>query len=132
MYLFVYGTLRRTPSHRSGNSAHDKFLSQAIYCGTASIAGHLISLGAYPALIVDSNSTTNVKGEIYRIQESDLVALDLYEEIEPLSTNNEFQRVQKPITSDAGEQFSVWIYLLNSDEGDYKKYDVIESGDWCA
>jgi gamma-glutamylcyclotransferase (GGCT)/AIG2-like uncharacterized protein YtfP len=134
MHLFVYGTLRKTPSPRSNSDSHQRFLSNALYCGTASVAGQLISLGSYPALILDEHSNHKVKGEIFKIDASDLQTLDEYEEIDPHSSNNEYQRIHKNILADSGDEYFVWIYVLDHSffVKNQDKYDVIESGDWCA
>jgi gamma-glutamylcyclotransferase (GGCT)/AIG2-like uncharacterized protein YtfP len=133
MYLFVYGTLRRKPSPRTKhsllNAAHQRFLVHAKYCDEASVKGYLYSLGEYPGLILDENSMHQIKGEIFQIEESDLQKLDEYEEIDPLSTSNEYQRIQTEITADSGERFLAWVYILN--DGDRKR-EIIQSGDWCA
>lgn len=128
MYLFVYGTLRKTPSPRA-ISAHSKFLSDAIFCGIASVKGYLYSLGHYPGLLLDDDSPTSVKGEIYQISEKTLATLDEYEEIDPTKTNNEYHRIKKIITDGEGENFSVWIYAIaRKPEGK----ELIESCDWCS
>ena len=129
MYLFVYGTLRKTPSARGNNDAHQRLLSQASYCGTAWIQGQLVSLGAYPALILNDHAEARVKGEIFKIAEKDLQQLDAYEEVDPHSNHNEYQRIQKEIIADCGNAYSVWVYVLNNNSGNY---EVIESGDWCT
>jgi gamma-glutamylcyclotransferase (GGCT)/AIG2-like uncharacterized protein YtfP len=129
MYLFVYGTLRQTASSRGNNDAHRRFLSQASFCGTASVAGQLVSLGAYPALILNDYANSQVKGEIFKITENDLKKLDEYEEIDPRSNHNQYQRIQKEIIAESGIHYSAWIYALNNNDGDY---EIIESGDWCA
>jgi gamma-glutamylcyclotransferase (GGCT)/AIG2-like uncharacterized protein YtfP len=129
MYLFVYGTLRQTPSLRGNNQAYHRFLSQARYCGTASVEGQLVSLGTYPALILNDHAKNQVKGEIFKIEEKDLQKLDEYEEIDPHSSHNEYQRIQKEIIADSGKHYAVWMYVLNNKAGDY---EIIESGDWCA
>ncbi len=128
MHLFVYGTLRKTYSSRAA-SAHSRFLSDAVYCGTASISGYLYSLGNYPALIFDEHSPILVKGEIYQIDEKTLTILDEYEEIDPQNPNNEYQRRQLEIITDRGNALSVWAYVMNQ-EPDGK--ELIESGDWCC
>ena len=127
MYLFVYGTLRKTFSPRAA-SAHSRLLSDAIYCGTASIAGYLYSLGNYPALVFDENSPSLVKGEIYQNDEKTLAILDEYEEIDPQKPNSEYQRLQIEILTDQGQALSVWVYLMNQ-KPDGK--ELIQSGDWC-
>lgn len=128
MHLFVYGTLRKTHSPRAA-SAHTQFLSDAIFCGAASVKGHLYSLGHYPGLLLDDDSPTNVKGEIYQINQKTLAILDEYEEIDQAKTNNEYQRINKMITNDQGEKFSVWIYMVNQKPAGK---ELIESGDWCS
>lgn len=134
MHLFVYGTLRKKSSPRSNSDAYRRFLSNAFYCGTASVSGQLISLGSYPALILDNGTGMQVKGEIFKIDAKDLQTLDEYEEIDPQSPNNEYQRIQKNIRADSGEEYSVWIYVLDQSflSNKNKKFEIIESGDWCA
>jgi gamma-glutamylcyclotransferase (GGCT)/AIG2-like uncharacterized protein YtfP len=133
MYLFVYGTLRRKPSPRtkkvSLGKAHLHFLINSPYCGEASVKGYLYSLGEYPGLILDETSTLNIKGEIFQIEESDLHKLDEYEEIDPLSTSNEYQRIQKIIIDNSGNNFLAWIYVLKDKN---RIIEPIDSGDWCS
>lgn len=127
MHLFVYGTLRKTFSPRAA-SAHSRFLSDAIYCGTACITGYLYSLSNYPALVFDENSPSLVKGEIYQIDENTLTTLDEYEEIDSQNPNNEYQRCKLDIITDQGQALSVWVYVMNQ-KPDGK--ELIQSGDWC-
>lgn len=128
MYLFVYGTLRKTFSPHAP-SAHHRFLADAIFCGKASIKGHLYSLGNYPAFVLDENSPTLVKGEIYQINERTLTILDEYEEIDSQNPNSEYQRRKLDIVTDHDQALSVWVYLMNQ-QPDGK--ELIESGDWCC
>lgn len=127
MHLFVYGTLRKAYSSRA-SSLHHKFLSDAIFCGTASIKGYLYLLGHYPGLVPDENSPTHVQGEIYQINKKILATLDEYEEIDPDKTDNEYQRINRIVTNGHGENFSAWVYVMNQQpEGQ----QLIVSGDWC-
>lgn len=128
MYLFVYGTLRKTPSPYAA-SLHNNFLADAVFCGTASIKGCLYKLSHYPGLFIDDNSPIDVKGEIYKIDETTLTILDEYEEIDPAKNNNEYRRINKIITNNEGDSFSAWIYVINQ-KPEGKK--LIESGDWCS
>jgi len=129
MHLFVYGTLRKKPSSRVLNTVHQQFLSQAMFCGEAKLNGYLYSLGSYPGLLLDDLAESQVTGEIYQINETDLELLDAYEEIDNDSENTEYQRILKTIVSDSGEKFSVWIYVMKTSTNGI---ELIISGDWCA
>lgn len=128
MYLFVYGTLRKTFSLRAP-SAHHRFLADAVFCGNASIKGYLYSLGQYPALVVDDNAESGVKGEVYQITEETLAILDDYEEIDPNNPRSEYQRRFVNLVTVQGQTLSAWVYLLNQ-QPDGK--ELIKSGDWCC
>jgi gamma-glutamylcyclotransferase (GGCT)/AIG2-like uncharacterized protein YtfP len=70
--LFVYGSLKRGFRHHS-ELAGAHFVSEV-----RTIRGYtLVSLGPYPALIVSGRD--HVAGELYRVKQSHLQRLDLFE-----------------------------------------------------
>ena len=77
--LFVYGSLKRGFRHHSELAGAD-FVALA-----RTIRGYtLVSLGAYPALIVSGSD--HVAGELYRVKQSHLLRLDVFEGYDYLRT----------------------------------------------
>ena len=108
--VFVYGSLKR------GHSNHG-FLHGADLLGahTTRAAYTLLDLGYFPGVI--SGGTTAIQGEIYRIDDDTLRALDRLEGHPEL-----YQR--EVIATPYG---SAYIYLLTAAD---ETYPVIESGVW--
>lgn len=61
-HLFVYGTLKRKRSPQAARLEQDCF-----WAGEARLAGRLIDLGAYPALLPATGPHDFVKGELWRL-----------------------------------------------------------------
>jgi gamma-glutamylcyclotransferase (GGCT)/AIG2-like uncharacterized protein YtfP len=115
--LFVYGTLRRGCDNPWAAKLH----AASHYEGPATIAGSLYRIAHYPGLVEDL-TTGPVKGELWRPREFDklIAQLDDYE-------GRDYQRVNRTVTTPAGEPVSAWVYLfVASIEGKPR----IESGDW--
>lgn len=106
-YIFVYGTLRRACS----TGAHDKYLAGATFIAPAKIKGKLFKVSYYPALIIDEAADW-VVGEVYQLASTEqLAALDAYEECTyPALPEQEYQRRNVEVLTDAGEYLSVWVY----------------------
>ncbi len=105
--LFVYGTLM------SGFSAHTflidaQFISHGILYGARLV--HLEE--GFPGVIEGEGE---VFGEVYRVDEITLKAIDLYEEFnELLPKESLFIRKVKPIRLiPMNEWVEAWVYLLN-------------------
>lgn len=110
IYVFVYGTLRRTCS----TGAHKTYLQGATFIGDARIQAKLFRVSYYPAIIL-SNEDEWVNGEVYRlVDEAQLHALDDYEECSlPANNEQEYRREQIRVKLTNGEQLNAWAYIYN-------------------
>ena len=109
--IFVYGSLC------SGEAAHSR-LAGAGFVGEAwSRARYtLLDLGPYPGLV--ASGQTRVRGELYRVSESLLRELDIYE-----GHPHEFVRSRIDLESDGQAEGYLW-------QGDPLEGTVVGSGDW--
>ncbi len=101
--LFIYGTLKR------GGSNHHH-LAQQIYLGDArTVAGYcLYSLGAFPGMVREPGAKTEVIGEIWRVDDATLAALDVLEGVAEKLYAREPVALQAPFE---GMQVLTYIYL---------------------
>lgn len=104
-YLFTYGTLLSGFKHEVLTSI-SKYVTLV---GPATIKGALYDLGDYPGLVEEPNG--EVQGELYSIQEPELVfkVLDEYEGLD--APNPEYQRVKKVIFLPGGNEIESWVYI---------------------
>jgi gamma-glutamylcyclotransferase (GGCT)/AIG2-like uncharacterized protein YtfP len=118
--LFVYGTLRKGASH----PPHRTLAREARFAGTATFQGRLYDLGRYPGVVVSSNRTDRVYGEIYRLGQAAAVfkRLDRYE-------GGHFKRRRLPVSISTGKKISAWVYLYC---GEVRENKRIRSGDYVA
>jgi gamma-glutamylcyclotransferase (GGCT)/AIG2-like uncharacterized protein YtfP len=123
-YIFVYGTLRRACL----TGAHDKYLADAIFIAPAKINGKLFKVTYYPALVIDA-AADYVIGEVYQLASTEqLERLDVYEECTyPALPEQEYQRLQVIVQTDAGEYLSVWVYAYQRAS---EQLEFIASGDF--
>lgn len=117
--VFVYGTLRR------GGSNHFR-MANAEFLGTGTIAGTIHRIDWYPALVC--GGAGEVKGELYRVCEDHLRALDVFEGIVPDEGEpREYRRVKVEVTLDPGEKESAWVWeWIGSLDGT----EALVIGDW--
>ncbi len=112
MYLFVYGTLKKS----SGHVAHALLNNDCIYQNEGYFFGELYDLGDYPAAIEIKNSPQKVLGELYRITNPQnlFARLDDYEEC---SANypmpHEYLRKMITVYDQQHQPFEAWCYLYN-------------------
>lgn len=126
--IFVYGTLRRDPTHDLYHllARHGRFI------GDARVQGRLFDLGAYPGMALDDTNGF-VTGELYEVAvnwPSVIARLDEYEgcssnDAEPHEYRRELVQALRP----SGEPVRAWAYVLNRDP---QGLPVIESGDYLA
>ena len=90
-HLFVYGTLRRAPSH-----AMHQLLLPATFVGRGTFQGALYDLGSYPAAVASDDPAARVRGG----------SAD-----DPAP--QEYRRVVAAITLEAGGKVSAYLYLFN-------------------
>lgn len=123
-YIFVYGTLRRA----CATGAHQTYLAGAEFIAPAKINGKLFKVSYYPALVIDETAGS-VVGEIYQLASAEqLECLDNYEECTyPALPEQEYQRLQVTVQTDAGKHLSVWVYAYQHAS---EHLECIASGDF--
>lgn len=118
MYIFVYGTLLR---------GMERFMAlyNSSFTGSGVINGLLFDLGSYPGI---SDGSNPVFGEVYKIDDETLKALD---RIEGYTSGDEKyslylrRKITVTMLSD-GSTVSAYTYLHNS----FENRNIIESGDY--
>jgi gamma-glutamylcyclotransferase (GGCT)/AIG2-like uncharacterized protein YtfP len=137
-YLFVYGTLRTgQESHNILKSIDAKLIAQGLTSDNLLLIGNKNINFPY---LIDVNFGKGIKGEIYKINEDNLILLDELEEHQ-----NFFKRKKKSILYyDCGmcnknqpKTLTCWTYVIDDKiviqkiVGKIKEsFDIIESGDW--
>jgi gamma-glutamylcyclotransferase (GGCT)/AIG2-like uncharacterized protein YtfP len=116
--LFVYGTMRQ------GQTARSLVANSITKSVNAFTSGHIYAFPmGYPGY-TEGDGKGRVIGEVVWL--TDLAAtfglLDAYE-------GEDFARVIKQVTTDAGEQTWAWIYTL-ADPTAIKLGTLVEDGDW--
>jgi gamma-glutamylcyclotransferase (GGCT)/AIG2-like uncharacterized protein YtfP len=127
--LFVYGTLRRDPSH----DMFHLLARAARFLGEAEVQGRLYDLGAYPGMTL-TNDDRLVKGELYEIHserwQETIRQLDEYEGCsEADHPPHEYRRELVDARLETGERLSAWSYVLNRPSASLPK---ISSGDYLS
>jgi gamma-glutamylcyclotransferase (GGCT)/AIG2-like uncharacterized protein YtfP len=106
--LFVYGTLM------SGFSGHEAFLVDSQFVSHGILYGaRLVHLEeGFPGALEGEGQ---ILGEVYRVDEFTLKAIDLYEEFNELFPEKSFYlRKLKPVwLIPMNEWVEAWVYLLN-------------------
>lgn len=124
--VFVYGTLRR------GGSNHFR-MNGAEFVGAGRISGSIYMIDwnpalTYPALVCDGLGC--VRGEMYRVGDSQLAALDEFEGIGVDSwRNDEYRRVGTRVILDDGTEETAWVWEWNSTVQNAVR---LEDGDWLS
>ena len=112
--MFVYGTLMR------GYALHLLLARASKFLGEGRVHGRLLDLGRYPRLVEGAGS---VRGEIYRLDDSELLAvLDRAE-------GYNFGRRRTTVTLANGRRARAWIYRYRGPQnravpipdGDYRR-----------
>lgn len=120
--VFVYGTLRK---HESNHFLLKDAECIARQCWTN---GKLFdSHHGYPFLTPSKNN--RVFGELYRVNEAQLEALDRLEGYHGPSGNNLYDRKIQTVYTDLGT-YEAYVYVLPNSEY-IKSMDEIKNGDWC-
>ncbi|GDX85875.1 gamma-glutamylcyclotransferase [Methylococcaceae bacterium] len=115
MYLFVYGTLRKSSNH----TAHELLGKNCIYQSDGYFYGKLYDLGDYPAAIQIENASEKVFGELYRIINAKNLfeRLDDYEECDAnYPMPHEYLRKMITVYDQTHQPFQAWCYLYNLSE----------------
>ena len=111
--IFVYGTLRRDPSHEMFHllAKYGRFV------GDATVSGRLFDLGEYPGMV--RSDTGEVVGELYEVDQANwgdvIERLDRYEGCsfdDPLP--HEYRRELVNANLVGGVVLRAWAYVLSS------------------
>jgi gamma-glutamylcyclotransferase (GGCT)/AIG2-like uncharacterized protein YtfP len=126
--VFVYGTLRK------GGSNHFR-MDGAEFVGKGTVGGGIYLIDSNPELIFPALKLDNegrVVGEVYRVSETQLIALDAFEGIsERYEEPYEYRREMVTVEMDAGDPVNAWVWVWNScldgakplPEGDWLLYE---------
>lgn len=108
-FVFVYGTLRRHEANARLLARAEKIAEQAWVYGTLYDTGD-----GYPALVCArpaSENGTKVFGELYRVTDRQLAALDELEDYEEGREDNLYERVVETIHTDHGA-YAAYTYVF--------------------
>ncbi|CAN5894856.1 gamma-glutamylcyclotransferase [soil metagenome] len=133
-HVFVYGTLRR-----GGSNDIARYRPAPQWVGTASIAGKLFDLAAYPGAVLrdtphdgDQRAVGDglIHGEIYRITEAVEAALDVLEEVRADGSGEYIKReIDVESSSPQGTQrLRCLVYEIHPSRVAGRA--TIHSGDW--
>jgi gamma-glutamylcyclotransferase (GGCT)/AIG2-like uncharacterized protein YtfP len=122
--VFVYGTLRK------GGSNHFR-MGGAELVGDGNLTGEIYLIDDLPDFLFPAlklGGASWVKGEVYRVNDSQLAALDDFEGIsERHEEPYEYRRVKAVVDLDCGEQIEAWVWEWNGCLDDIKP---LPQGDW--
>ena len=111
-YIFVYGTLRRAVN----NEMSQLLFKHATFIDEASFQGKLYQIDYYPGAVASDNADDIVKGEVYLLNQAEVLLplLDKYEEFGPTFPEpNEYLRQQQQILLNNGRLITAWMYVYN-------------------
>lgn len=118
-FVFVYGTLRRG-FHNNYLLKHAEFIGK----GQTEEKFRLVANGL-PFVRTDKQ-VSNIKGEVYKINENTLRHLDALEGVRGVKeSENWYNRISTTIELENGEFLDCFIYVNNKEDG-----ETIKSGDW--
>ena len=111
-YIFVYGTLRRDANNPMSEllARHTEFVGEAFY------RGELFKIDYYPGVVPSNDPNAIVRGEVYRLHQTDVVLplLDQYEEFGPeFPEPNEYIRQRQSVMLSDGSAVATWVYIYN-------------------
>ena len=110
-FLFVYGTLASHAEH----AMHRQLAGHAEHAGEGWFNGRLYDIGAYPGAVLSAHPDDKVFGELYRL--NDLQVLAVLDDYEGCGANDppptEFVRRQETIHLEDGTRAQAWIYLFS-------------------
>jgi gamma-glutamylcyclotransferase (GGCT)/AIG2-like uncharacterized protein YtfP len=127
--LFVYGTLRRDPTHE----LFHVLARNAVFIGEATVEGRLFDLGDYPGMLFPAPNG-HVVGEVYEVRpalwERVITTLDEYEACRPVDPQpHEYRRQLIPARLKSGRVVNAWAYILDRPASGLRE---IPSGDYLA
>jgi gamma-glutamylcyclotransferase (GGCT)/AIG2-like uncharacterized protein YtfP len=133
-YLFVYGTLRPGMAPRRLSRLMEKMGN----LGRASTPGRLYDLEGYPGAVIDPDSETEIKGEVFQLPDDSvtLAALDAYEGFDArYPASSLFVRSKCAAAFEDDSKLVCWIYVYNWQvspdtlirSGDYIRHQKLKS-----
>ena len=127
-YLFVYGTLRQNAKH----PMHQQLVKHARFVAMAQYRARLYQVSYYPGAVPSNDVANQVVGELYQLQQPDIILplLDQYEECgDGFAAPQEYRRELQQVTLESGESVSAWVYIYNRD---VSALTQIPSGDFLS
>lgn len=119
--VFVYGTLR------NGGSNHFRMAGSELV-GEGRIFGRMYQIDWYPALLCGGE--TLVKGELYRVSDENLLALDRFEGITRYAEEpREYRRVKALVMLSSGGTQTAWVWEW---AGAVSGMSALDGEDWLA
>jgi hypothetical protein len=122
--VFVYGTLRK------GGSNHFR-MDGSEWVGKGIVEGSIYQIDSnpnlvFPALKLDAGG--RVLGEVYRVSDAQLKALDDFEGIsERYEEPYEYRRLMTAVEMESGDKAYAWVWEWNSCLEGAK---ILSEGDW--
>ena len=110
-FLFTYGTLMRGFS----NPFAGQLRNSSSYQGEGCFPGLLYQVSWYPGAIYNSDLTSMVFGEIYKLSNPELLlpALDEYEDVFENESESLYLRRIIPVNLPDRSVSACWVYLYN-------------------
>lgn len=122
--IFVYGSLKK------GFYNHNAYLADAEYIGTGVIDGYdMYSLGKFPA-IVEGNGM--VCGELYKVTEEELSAVDMLEGYNPLTDTGLYIRRTVEVQTIAGKVLAEVYIWGRGAENLINNSSPVPDGNWTV
>lgn len=113
--VFVYGTLRR-------NGSNCFRMEGAEFVAEAAVRGRLYRIGWFPGVVLD-DTARDVTGELYRVDDVMLAALDAYE-------GPEYRRIWAEVMPRGGSvPVCAWVWEWGQPTDESAR---IPSGDWMG
>jgi gamma-glutamylcyclotransferase (GGCT)/AIG2-like uncharacterized protein YtfP len=124
-YVFVYGTLRAGEVNDIGCAAARHRIEAPRLIGAATVCGRLYDFGAYPGLVLDAGGS-QVRGDVYEIDEALVPVLDEIEEVYP-GVDGLFRSREIAVEVN-GRRLPCLFYPVSPDA--VRGLPAIENGDW--
>ncbi|SDI74583.1 gamma-glutamylcyclotransferase family protein [Natribacillus halophilus] len=118
--VFVYGTLRKNERNAHLMETAELIAERAWTCGRLYDTDF-----DFPAMVISDDH--RVYGELYRVDNAVLHALNLLEGYNGEGENNHYERVRRVIFTDQGE-YEAYVYVYEGQQMDEKK--AIVDGEW--
>lgn len=122
--MFVYGTLKRGFRNHADHLADAEFVDIGTTCDAYPLVLH--GEDFRPVLVEARGQGYLVAGELYRVDNQTLDALDCLERI---NDHDGYRRRRLTITDDQGQRHSAWVYMKPSAWVDDVRSDLMAAFD---